>query len=116
MSRSSERTMPIAIRITRTALRRLAVALLIGTAACSAKVGETSGDDTGATTGGGATAGVGGASVVGARGGTPVGGAGSRGTMPGGGTEVTVKTTLPALPKMSRVAATAVDDNVNISF
>ena len=35
---------------------------------------------------------------------------------PGGGMEVTVKTSLPALPKLSRVAASAVDDNVNITF
>ncbi len=124
MSRSSQRNMPIAISITRSALRAFAAALFVGQAACSsAVVGETSGGDPGGETAGTAAmggsanvAGTGGANVVGAGGSSGVGGAAMMGPPGTNGMEVNVKTALPALPKVANVLATSSDDNVNITF
>jgi hypothetical protein len=99
--------------------------LVAQAAACSsATVGETNptnDDGTAGTnvaaTGGSSNVGAGGASVgAGGANTSSMGGGGSAAKMPGGGTEVTVKTALPDLPKFGKVTATAVDDNVNISF
>jgi hypothetical protein len=97
----------------------------MGQAACSsATVGDTNHDDT--TTGGEAgstgtamtTGGVGGSTMMGGAGSTGAGGSAQMTTtMPGAnGMEVTVKSALPALPKMTNVNAAATDDNVHIAF
>ena len=113
-------------RVTPMSRCMLTAALVLGSAACSsATVGEAGGgsdtDPTGGTVGAGGSSnvGAGGTSVVGGAGSTGMGGgaAGTSNVMPGAnGMVIDAKTALPELPKMSRVTASAIDDNVNIAF